>query len=344
MREYFSALYGNSATKARLGNAIDTETLPHAFLVTGAEGSGKKTLAREFSQALNCEERYNEKSPLPCHKCNTCRRIGEWNFTDIKRLRRSDGKVTIGVEEIRLFREDMFLSPVESKHKIYIIEEAEKLTPNAQNALLTVLEEPPKNVVILLLAESGDKMLTTVKSRAQSIAMQRHSTEKLKNYLVLNNNKANLYSKTENSALDGILMSADGRIGRALSLLSDKEADGNDEKRRLTDRIIRALRPSTPYSELYSAISELPTSRADFTEALELLICAIRDIILLKFDSKAELLFYTSYGEAADASKDMNTKRLIRVYEILKEATEDAAKNVSTSAVITSLGAQIRFI
>lgn len=344
MREYFSELYGNDDAKSRLGNAIVQESLPHAHLLIGAPGSGKKTMALEIAAALNCEKKGDLSSPIPCHRCNSCRRIKEGNFTDITRLSRTGGKATIGVEEVRAFREDMFLSPTESKYKIYLIDEAEKLTVNAQNALLTVLEEPPKNVFIFLLCASGDKMLTTIKSRAQSISMQRFEKDSLKAYLIKNSDKARLLSKADETTLDGILMSSDGLIGKALGLLSDKEAKENNEQRLLTEEIIKSLRPSVPYSELYSAISELPNSRAELTTALEALICAIRDITLVKFDDSLQLLFYTSHSDAREASREMNTKRLIHISDIFKDALEDSAKNVSTSAIIADLGAKIKFI
>ena len=342
MRDYFSGLYGNKETKARLGSSIDSDTLPHAFLVIGAEGSGKKTLALELAAALNCEGRSDTEAPLPCHRCNNCRRILDGNFTDLSWLRASEGKATIGVEEVRLFREDMHLSATESKYKIYVIDGAEKLTTNAQNALLTVLEEPPRNVIIMLLADSADKILTTIKSRTQRIAMQRFYTDEIKNYLRAN--AKGLKLPQHDDALDGILMSADGRLGKAVRLLSEKEGRENAEDRQLTERIISALYPSVPYSELYTAISELPSSRSDFIFALEALICAVRDIILLKFDGNAQLLFYTNAQDAKTLSKELSTKRLIKIYEILEGALEDASRNVSTSAITADLGAKIRLI
>ena len=343
MREYFSELYGNLAIKSRLGGAIESGTLPHAFLVIGSNGSGKRTLALELAAALNCEKK-SGTSPLPCHNCNACRRIKEGNFTDITWLRRQDGKATIGVEEVRIFREDMFLSPTESAYKIYIIDEAERLTPNAQNALLTVLEEPPKNVFILLLAESGDKILTTIKSRTQSVAMQRFETDELKSYLIANSDKARLYSKTDNGTLDGIIMSSDGRIGKALNLLSDKAAKENAEDRLLVERIIKALHPSSQYSDLHAALSELPTARIEFTAAVEDVMCAIRDFSLIKFDRDVPLLFYTTREHALKAARDMNTKRLLAVYELLKSALEDVSKNVGIAAIVADLGAKIKLI
>lgn len=344
MRKYFSGLYGNEAAKARLGAAIEAGTLPHAFLVIGASGSGKRTLTLELAAALNCERNGDASQPLPCKKCSSCRRIFDKNFADITTLSRQHGKATVGVEEVRLFREDMYLSPTESSFKIYVIEEAERLTPNAQNALLTVLEEPPKNVIIFLLAQSGDKILTTIKSRAQTVTMERFDADAMRGYLVANSDKAALYSRVDRDTLDGIIMSADGRIGRALMLLSDKESKENAKSRAVTERIVNALGSGTSYAELYSAITELPTSRAELCEALEEVMCAIRDITLVKLDPAAPLIFYTSRDVAKKLAGEMNTKRLITVYELLKGALDDASKNVGISAITAGLGARIKLI
>lgn len=344
MREFFSALYGNEKSKARLGNAIIEDRLPHAFLINGLEGSGKKTLAQQIAMALNCELRDSKEVPLPCNRCNTCRRIREGNFTDIMRVRRSGEKATIGVDDIRLFRDDMFLSPTESTYKIYIIEEADRLTVNAQNALLTVLEEPPKNVIIILLCESSDKILTTIKSRAQSIPMQRFEFEELKKATFAICENAKRYSDMNPALADGLIMSSDGRIGRAISLFSEKESKENNEDRNVIIRIINSLRSGAPYKELYGAISELPTSRSELVFALEALMCAIRDVTLSKFDRNISLTFYTSRDEAQAAAKEMNTKRLLSVYEAVKNALEDTEKNVGIAAVVADLAAKIKLL
>ena len=174
--------------------------------------------------------------------------------------------------------------------------------------------------------------------------MQRFDKEELRKYLISKNEKAAFYAKAAEDVLDGIIMSSDGRIGMALSLLSDREAKENAESRRQIERIIEAIRPSVPYSELYSAISALPTSRLEFTTATEALICAVRDITVIKFDDEAPLLFYTSRERARAASQDISAKRLLNIHEVLKSALEDVSKNVSTSAIITDLGAKIRLI
>ncbi len=343
-KAYFKGLYGNGSVKLRLGKAIENGTLPHAFLFVGQSGSGKKTLASLLAMALNCEKKNDPSAPLPCGVCNTCRRIKEDNFTDITRLRRSDGKATIGVDEVRLFREDMFLSPTEAAFKLYVIEEAERLTPNAQNALLTVLEEPPTNVVILLLCEESDKILTTIKSRAQAVNMQRFEPNALREYLIEKNERARLLYRADEKTLDGILVSADGRIGRALELLSDKDAAENRAEREITETLILAMRTGAPYSELYSAIACLPSQRADFIEATEVVMTALRDLILIKNNKNAPLLFYTSGEECAELSESFSQKRLLSIYDLFKDALADTMKNVGVAAICADLGVKIKLI
>ncbi len=344
MRDSFSRLHGNGAVKKRLSDAISEGTLPHAFLIIGPDGSGKKTLAGELAAALNCERRRDGAYPLPCHSCNTCRRIAEGSFTDIHFLRRAADKATVGVEELKLFKEDMFLSATESDFKVYIIEEADRLTVNAQNAMLTVLEEPPPNVIILLLARSGDSILTTVKSRAQSIFMQRFTPSELREYLTAQSDRARAARDSSPESFEGVLMSADGRIGKALSLISPKEADRNSEDRAVTAAIVDALRLGVPYSELYAALCRLPSGRQELLFALEALLTAIRDIILIKRADDSPLLFYTDRERARETASGVSGARLLGIYGMITDAIEDVTRNVGTQAITASLGAKIKLI
>ena len=134
MRSYLNALRGNDSVRMRLGALVERGTLPHALLIEGGRGSGKHTLAKELAAALNCEHIGDTDSPLPCHRCNSCRRIAEGSFTDVKYLEKQKDKATIGVGEVKLFKEDMYLSATESRHKIYVFENAELMTPQALKA------------------------------------------------------------------------------------------------------------------------------------------------------------------------------------------------------------------
>ena len=338
MRSFFTRLWGNGTVKMRLGEAILKGRLNHALLIAGPDGSGKNTLALEIAAALNCENKDSSLLPLPCGKCNTCRRIYDENYTDIKRLRRDSSKATIGVEELRLFREDMFLSSTESQYKIYIIEEADKMTPNAQNALLKVLEEPPNAVMILLLCEESDKILTTIKSRSQLITMQRFTPSEIADYVI----GKGIADSIDKSRLTEDIMSADGRIGKAVEILASPEEVEAD--RRLAENIIAALRTGAPYSELYSAIMALPQKRAELGEVLDDISMALCDLVKIKFSKNCTLTFFPNAEAAEKLGDGLSPKKLMSVYEAVREAAEDNSKNANIGALTACLGAKIKLI
>jgi DNA polymerase-3 subunit delta' len=339
VRSFFTRLYGNEKNKAQIGTAILSDRLNHALLICGPEGSGKATLALEISAALNCENKKSSSAPLPCGQCNTCRRILDGNYTDVKILKRDPSKATIGVEELRLFREDMFLSATESDYKVYIIEDADKMTVNAQNALLKVLEEPPSNVIMLLLAEEGDRILTTVKSRSQFIAMQRFSAEELLEYF--KNFRSGALQARDSRILEN-LMGADGRIGKAIEIL-ENPTELEAERKILSD-IISAIRTGATYSDLYLALSALPQKRAELTETLQSLLLALSDLIKIKFSDTAPLTFFAGANEIKAIASGISPRKLLAVYDAVTDAIEDNSKNVNISALITGLGAKIKLI
>lgn len=334
---YFPDLFGNQKTKYRLGTAIESGKAAHAYLISGPDGSGKMTLAREIAAALNCE---GGRGTLPCHSCNACRRIMAGEFTDVKILKRQKDKMTIGVDEVRLFRDDMFLSATESDYKIYIIDDAGRLTPQAQNALLKVLEEPPSKVVIILLTTSDDAILTTIKSRAQYVNMQKFTPDELDEYFTRGGTSG---AFPGGEARAELLLCADGRIGRAKELFG-AEGEAIHAMRERTEDFIRATAQGAPYSQLYAATKALPTKRDELFEALENVTVALRDLILLKHSEKAPLLFYPVRERAMEIAGTMSARRLMKIYEIITDSLDELGKNVSVSALITNLGARIKLI
>ena len=233
----------------------------------------------------------------------------------------------------------MFLSSTESEYKIYIIDEADRMTANAQNALLKVLEEPPSGVLILLLSATGDGILTTIKSRTQHVSMQRFDADDIKRYLSA---KGKLLTQNQDK-LTAILMCSDGRIGRTLELIGEGAEDA-EAQRRTTEAILLALRKNVPYSTLLAAIRMLPTKKDEFASAIESVISAIRDLILLKNTPNAPLIFYSDRDAAIALAEDFNLKRLLSVYDVMTRALEDNSRNVSVLSIITVIGAKIKFL
>ena len=160
----FDALLGNEQLKTDLARSLQTGHISHCYLITGPQGSGKHTLARLLAAAILCQGR-----DKPCGVCHPCRKVLEGGHPDFITWEDPDHQ-KIPVKLIReTFRPDVFIKPNESEHKIYMI--SQELGLEGQNALLTILEEPPAYAVFLLLADNPEKLLPTVRSRCRELKL-----------------------------------------------------------------------------------------------------------------------------------------------------------------------------
>ncbi len=160
----FEALLGNERLKQNLAGSLARGHISHFYLISGPEGSGKRTLARLLSAAILCRE-----SRKPCMGCGICRRVMENNHPDVITVVDPEHK-NVAVKIVREYREDVFIRPNESDHKIYIF--PQELGIEGQNALLKILEEPPSYGVFILLTDNPEKILPTVRSRCTELKLQ----------------------------------------------------------------------------------------------------------------------------------------------------------------------------
>ena len=344
MKALFPTFLGNEGFKNRIGGAILSDMAPHAFLIDGAEGSGKRTLARLIAASLNCERRGTDGYPLPCLTCDSCKKILSGAHVDVKELSRSSDKATVGVGEVKALREDMFLSATEAEKKVYIIDDAERLTPEAQNALLIVLEEPPKNVVILLLASGTDRVLTTVKSRTQYVALSRFSPEQITEYIIKSSEAAHRLYTTDREAFDAAVMAADGSIGRALSLTDPVTASEAKDMRERAIAFVRACSPRAGFAEIKEATDSLSTKRNELSDQLEIIVRALRDMIAVKRTSEPPTVFFPNAEDARREAEPFRINRLISVFEIVMAAHGDLNKNGNVTALLTVLAGKIHLL
>lgn len=163
----FPGFLGNEQLKANLSAAVDRRRAAHFYLLSGPEGSGKKTLARLLAAALLCRS----DGQKPCGHCSQCRKALAWQHPDLITVDDPEKK-TVPVELVRRAREDLFVRPNEGARKIYYVPRAQDLNPAGQNALLKVLEEPPSYGVFLLLTDNPDRLLPTVRSRCVELKLQ----------------------------------------------------------------------------------------------------------------------------------------------------------------------------
>lgn len=335
MRAYFDTLYGNEATKNILGRQIARGEMSHALLIEGEDGSGKSTLASLISAALICENRQSADVPLPCGKCRACRLALTRNAPDIHVIDKGD-KATLGVDAVREAREDMFLSATEFDSKIYIFKDAHTMTPQAQNSLLIVLEEPPEGVHILLLCRSADAMLTTVRSRARLCRMQKFTPDEIRAYLQENREELfRPYAGKEDELL-AVLTAARGSIGEAVRLLSPKNKAELRKERETVTGVIDAMATGT-YAALCDAFDAFPAKRDDLLPVLELLLSALRDLTLLKKSEAAPLCFYTDRAAAAETAERFRITSLLTAADATDDAIRKCERNANVATVLNVL-------
>lgn len=176
----FENIIGQEQIKAHLQGALESGKVSHAYIINGEKSSGKEFIARIFAMALQCEQGGKD----PCNECRSCKQALSKNQPDIIYVSHEKPN-TISVDDIRAqVNNDVAIKPYSSRYKVYIINEAEKMTPQAQNAILKTLEEPPEYVVILLLVSNVNTLLPTILSRCVLLNMKPVRDSLMKKYLM----------------------------------------------------------------------------------------------------------------------------------------------------------------
>lgn len=340
MAHMLSGLLGNEKRRQILTHALRTDTLSHAYLLLGPDGVGRHTLAYELAAAVNCERRGDEGQALPCRTCSVCRRIFSGQHPDLHVLRPAEDRTLIGVDEVRALREDMFLSATEAAVKVYIIEEAEAMTAQAQNALLKVLEEPPVRVLLFLLTSSLDSLLTTVKSRTVCIRMERLSDELLLGALRKKADEEGLH--VTDSTLQMAVRHSEGVLGRALALIQPARAEAEEKEREQIVHLFTALAAKASYTALHAALSELGTKRAELSEAVDRMTEAVRDLLAIKMDEGAPLLFFISRERAEELARGFTVRALCGMADALTTARDKLDKNANMTLLVSELAQDMK--
>lgn len=179
----FNNIIGNDKNKVFLNKIISSNNTVHSYMFEGIEGIGKSIFARDFAKMLLC----TGENKTDCKTCKSCLEFDNNNNPDCIQIK-PEGKV-IKIEQIRHMQEKILEKPIVSDKKVYIIDDADFMTKEAQNCLLKTLEEPPKYAIIILVLSNESKILNTIKSRCMRIIFEKLKKEELKKYALENFNK-----------------------------------------------------------------------------------------------------------------------------------------------------------
>lgn len=287
----FQDVVGQEQITGHLQNAIRMGKVSHAYIIQGEAGSGKKMLADIFATALQCEEGGIE----PCGHCQSCKQAVSGNHPDIRRVIHE--KATIGVDDIRLqLNNDILVKPYSRPYKVYIIDEAEKMTEQAQNAMLKTIEEPPEYAVILLLTVNAKLLLPTILSRCILLNIRPVARQAVTKLL------------TEHHGIAGYMAEiaadfADGIPGRAIAYAQSGEFVS------LKEDVLKVLKrlDTMPAEELYKKIKEWAGRKAELPDILSLMNLWYRDVLVMKSTGgKGRPVFREEEKELAGCAERMS--------------------------------------
>lgn len=273
----FKDIIGQEQLVEHLQNAIKTGKVAHAYIINGERSSGKEFIAKIFAAALQCEE----EGERPCGKCRSCKQVATQNQPDIITVLHEKPN-TIGVEDIRTkINNDIGIKPYSSPRKIYIMNEGEKMTVQAQNALLKTLEEPPAYGVIMILTTNLETLLPTILSRCVVLNMKPVADEKVKRYLMEEQHVPEYKA-------DVCVAFARGNLGKAKALATSEEFD-NIKNEAVT--LLKYIRDMEIY-EIVAAIKKIAQYQFEINDYLDILSVWYRDVLLFKATNDANHLIF----------------------------------------------------
>ena len=273
----FNDIIGQDLIKDHFETAIQQNKVSHAYIICGEKYSGKKFISKIFAGALLCES----EGEVPCCKCHSCSQTFSDNNPDIIYVTHDKPNV-IGVDDIRTqVNGDINIRPYAGKRKIYIIDEAEKMNQQAQNALLKTFEEPPEYAVIILLVTNAEELLPTILSRAVLLNMKPVSDELVRRYLMEQ-------EKIPDYRADVCVAFSRGNIGKARLLAS---SDDFDNMRKDVLSLLKNLH-GADVADISPFVKKATAIKNDINDFLDIICVWFRDCLLYKSTENSDCLIF----------------------------------------------------
>ncbi|MDO5400087.1 MAG: DNA polymerase III subunit [Eubacteriales bacterium] len=315
----FSALLGNDQLKRNLEASLGKNHISHFYLISGPVGSGKHTLARLLGAAILCQGRGK-----PCLGCGPCRKVMDGSHPDFITVDDPEKK-TVTVDLIRDARADIYIQPNESDHKIYLFPRAQDMGLPGQNALLKVLEEPPKYGVFLLLTDNPDKLLPTVRSRCTELKLLPLSEDVLSRQLRAD------FPQAAEADISAAVERSGGFLGQARQLL-----EGGGAVPPQTEAFVRAFAARDALALVQTLVPMEKWKR----DALQEILAAWLELTESALVSRSGL--HAASPLARELSRMRSGPELHAAAQALRKARDYTAANVSPAAVCGYLAWALR--
>lgn len=324
----FKDIIGQEQIKEHLQNALTTGKVSHAYMIHGEKASGKEFIAQIFAMALQCEREGAE----PCQECHSCRQALSANQPDIIRVTHEKPN-TISVDDVRAqINNDIVIKPYSSPYKVYIMNEAEKMTPQAQNALLKTLEEPPAYAVILLLTTNVNAMLPTILSRCVVLNMKPVKDTLMREYLM------NTLQIPDYKA-EVCVAFARGNVGKAKMLASSEDFETVKEEALSLLKYIKEM----DVTEMVAAIKRISEYKMDTNDYLDIIRIWYRDVLLFKATNDVNhLVFREEIQNIRKVAGRTSYEGIESVLQSLEKARLRLNANVNFDLVMELLAMEIK--
>ena len=316
---YFNSIIGHEQVKQHLQTAIGQNKISHSYIINGEPGSGKKLTAAIFAETLQCED----KGINPCGLCKSCIQAESKNHPDIIWV--THEKYSIGVDDIRnQLNNNISIKPYSGPYKIYIIPDADKMTEQAQNALLKTIEEPPEYAVILLLTDNIDSLLPTILSRCVTLNLKPVKTELIEKYL-MERCKIPDYMARISARF------SQGNVGKAIRYSSSEDFLELKEE---TLHVLKYIDEMEIY-EVVEAVRHLSEHKLEINDCIDLMQLWYRDILMFKVTKDPNaLLFKDEYRFLSEQAKKRGYEELEDIIKAMDKAKRRLDANVNFDIAI----------
>lgn len=318
----FEEIIGQDLVIKALKRTLGSGQTAHAYLFSGPEGYGKKSLALLFAQALNC----NREQDPPCKSCLSCRKTLSGNHPDFYQVRPEGASLKIG--QLRELKERLYYLPREGRKKICLIHDADLMTLPAANSLLQILEEPPADLVFILLSSRPWALLPTIISRCSHFALRPLLPEEID--LVLR--KQSILKQQEREIVAAL---AEGNPGKALELsLKGGWKKNLEEALTLLDCV-----ENESLENVFNKAEEL-SRRENLKELIDLFLIIYRNRLLIKLGSRPEIKLCFPGGKSLGAGD--NIYFLEKICRHLLDLQEELLNNINKRLAVEVLFLQMR--